>query len=423
MNGVDVGQHSATTTTSHFENQYGTVVHLHSNASFYSDNGTQSSANSLLNTGAHHQSHLLEHPPLASSEALHLNHSPLQSPHHLTSATLAPLQQLDSFTNVFASNTTGHLTHLTNSTYSLANSHPCNGRIGLLAGASEVDNRNFMTAAERMIYDRLLHNEHLNNDENENIIVDDDYDDDDEEGVEEDSRDSLPTQDTVSVDSDKHSQDSVSSCSSSNSDSNESFPEKSTPSESDIDITVKSGDKSDVENLSESQVEESFESDSVERKRLQAIVNTDTEEANTLNENTEIEEEKLSIPKKIKIDSEVFEEKKSFSDEVEEKPEAIISNEDSNTENNVDETEIVTTSVSEIDEESPEVKIQTEPIEVPVPMEVFGSSSADNIRQATQMQTETISTNEQQPITTETDVTMSTADDDDQIMDEPMDQE
>ena len=56
-------------------------------------------------------------------------------------------------------------------------------------------------------------------------------------------------------------------------------------------------------------------------------------------------------------------------------------------------------------------------------MEVFGSSSADNIRQATQMQTETISTNEQQPITTETDVTMSTADDDDQIMDEPMDQE
>src|SRR5699024_10662272 len=77
----------------------------------------------------HHHPHLLDSLN-ADSAANHLHHSHHQHPHshpppHHSS--LAPLQQLDSFTNVFTTSTTHHhLTHLNSSYNPLEGSHLTN---------------------------------------------------------------------------------------------------------------------------------------------------------------------------------------------------------------------------------------------------------------------------------------------------------
>lgn len=267
-----------------------------SGGTFYGENTSpQSSASSLLNTAHHHGPHLLDHSPLGAPDSLHHNHSPLQS-HQLVSATLAPLQQLDSFTNVFASNTTGHLTHLTNSTYSLANTH-LSSRRGLLGSESEGRGSVWQPTASERIYDSLLHGDQLNNDENENIIVDDDYDEEDEEGNT--ASDEAKEGQTGLADKgaeEKGNQDSSSSSCSSNSDSNESFPEKS-PLEADKSASKEetldsndSGSCSSPERLSDD------EQGVCERKRIQSEAKSESVEMATSGQGDELP----LTPKKIK---------------------------------------------------------------------------------------------------------------------------
>lgn len=115
----------------------------------------------------HHHSHHGHH---ANSHHPHA-HSPS---HH---SSLAPLQQLDSFTNVFTSSTAHHLTHL-NSSYASHDHSP-----HLTNGSSAWSQESAMKHSGSP-YDSLLnanagplsHNHDHPNDDNENIVVDDDED-------------------------------------------------------------------------------------------------------------------------------------------------------------------------------------------------------------------------------------------------------
>lgn len=124
-----------------------------------------------------------QHSPLHPHHAPHphSNHSQHLITQH--SSSLAPLQQLDSFTNVFATTTTNSHHHLTHhsASYSIeTSSHLTNGSsVGGWAHDASLKG-----AVPTNPYDSLLHPAHGSNhlnDDNENIIVDDEEEDKEKE--------------------------------------------------------------------------------------------------------------------------------------------------------------------------------------------------------------------------------------------------